>query len=169
MKLAMAVIVVLTWSAFSQQKDSPVSPSGHHCEMEKRGDAAMGFSHEKTTHHFLLFNDGGAIDVEANEPRDKTSRDEIRMHLSHVAEMFAEGNLKVPMFIHGTTPPGFPVMEKLHDQIHYKFQETEAGGMVRIRTEDKQAIKAVHEFLRFQIAEHKTGDSTDIKDDDGAK
>lgn len=169
MKLAMAVIVVVTWSAYSQQKDSPASPSGQHCEMEKRGDDAMGFSHEKTTHHFLLFNDGGAIEVQANEPADKVSRDEIRMHLSHIAEMFAEGNFRVPMFIHSTTPPGTPVMEKLHDQIHYKFQETEAGARVRIRTEDKQAIKAVHEFLKFQIAEHQTGDSTDSTDDSGGK
>jgi hypothetical protein len=169
MKFAIAIIVVLTLSAYSQQKDSQASPSGHHCEMEKRGDAAMGFSHEKTTHHFILFNDGGAIEVQANDPADKTSRDEIRMHLSHIAEMFAEGNLNLPMFIHGTTPPGAPVMEKLHDQIHYKFQETDAGARVRIRTEDKDAIKGVHEFLKFQIAEHQTGDSTNIRDDGGAK
>jgi hypothetical protein len=87
----------------------------------------------------------------------------------HIAEMFAAGNLNVPMFIHGTTPAGAPVMEKLHDQIHYKFQETEAGARVRISTEDKQAIKAVHEFLRFQIAEHQTGDRTDITGDNAGK
>jgi hypothetical protein len=57
----------------------------------------------------------------------------------------------------------------LHDQIHYKFQETEAGARVRIRTEDKQAIEAVHEFLKFQIAEHQKGDSTNITDDSGGK
>ncbi len=170
MKLAITVmIVVLTLPAYRQQKDAPASQSGQHSEMEKRGDHAMGFSDEKTTHHFLLFKDGGAIEVQANDPADKTSRDEIRMHLSHIAEMFAEGNLNVPMFIHGTTPPGAPVMEKLHDQIHYKFQETDAGALVRIRTADKQALKAVHEFLRFQIAEHQTGDSTDIKDNSGGK
>jgi hypothetical protein len=169
MKLTIAVIVVLTLSAYSQQKDSPANPSGKHCEMEKRGDAAMGFSHEKTMHHFILFNDGGAIEVRANDPADKTSRDEIRMHLSHIAKMFAEGNLNVPMFIHGTTPAGAPVMEELHDQIHYKFQEIESGAKVRIRTADERAIKAVHEFLRFQIAEHQTGDSTDIADDSGEK
>jgi hypothetical protein len=84
MKLAIAMFVVLTLSAYSQQKDSPASPSVKHCEMEKRGDAAMGFSHEKTTHHFILFNDGGAIEVQANDPADKTSRNEIRMHLSHI-------------------------------------------------------------------------------------
>ena len=169
MKLMVAVIVALTLTAYSQQSGAPATQSGQHSEMVKRGDHAMGFSHEETTHHFLLFKDGGAIEVHANDPIDKTSRDEIRMHLSHVAEMFAEGNLNVPMFIHGTTPPGAPVMEKLHDQIHYKFQETETGARVRIRTADKQALKAVHEFLRFQIAEHRTGDRTDITNDSGGK
>ena len=60
-------------------------------------------------------------------------------------------------------------MEELHDQIHYKFQEIESGAKVRIRTADERAIKAVHEFLRFQIAEHQTGDSADIADDSGEK
>jgi len=166
MKLAL-VIVALTLSAYSQQKDAQTSPSGQHSEMVKRGDHAMGFSHETTTHHFRLFKDGGAIEARADDPKDKTSRDEIRMHLSHIAEMFAEGNLNVPMFIHNTTPPGAPVMEKLHQQIHYQFQQTEAGARVRIQTADKQALKAVHEFLRFQIAEHQTGDRTDIANDSG--
>ncbi|MBZ5655124.1 MAG: hypothetical protein LAO56_07570 [Acidobacteriia bacterium] len=165
MKLAMAMIMVLTLTAYGQQKDAPASPSEQHSEMMKRGDHAMGFSHETTTHHFRLFKDGGAIEVQANDPADKASRDEIRTHLSHIAEMFAAGNLNIPMFIHDTTPPGAPVMEKRHDLIHYKFQETEAGARVRIRTADKAALDAVHEFLRFQIAEHHTGDRTDITND----
>jgi len=28
----------------------------------------MGFSHEKTTHHFQLYKDGGAIQVTVNDP-----------------------------------------------------------------------------------------------------
>jgi hypothetical protein len=34
------------------------------------------------------------------------SRDHIRVHLSHVVEMFSAGNFNIPMFIHDTTPPG---------------------------------------------------------------
>jgi hypothetical protein len=165
MKLALVVMIALTSTAYSQQKDAPANPSGQHSEMVKRGDHAMGFSHEKTTHHFRLCKDGGAIEVQANDPADKTSRDEIRTHLSHIAQMFAAGNLNIPMFIHDRTPPGAPVMKKLHDLIHYQFQQTETGGRVRIQTADKQALKAVHEFLRFQIAEHQTGDRTDIRND----
>ena len=33
--------------AFAQEK-----PADHHAAVDSRGDHAMGFSHEKTTHHF---------------------------------------------------------------------------------------------------------------------
>ena len=125
----------------------------------------MGFSHEKTTHHFLLFKDGGAIEVNANDPKDTASRDEIRQHLSHITQMFAAGNFNVPMLIHGTTPPGVPTMKELRDQIHYVFQETDSGARIRISTTNPQALKAVHDFLRFQITEHETGDITDVTHD----
>jgi hypothetical protein len=35
-------------------------------EMNRGGDKHMGFDHLKTTHHFLLANDGGSIQFEAN-------------------------------------------------------------------------------------------------------
>jgi hypothetical protein len=46
----------------------------------------MGFSHEATTHHFLLFKDGGEIAVGANGAKDKSSIDQIRTHLGHIAK-----------------------------------------------------------------------------------
>ncbi len=133
--------------------------------MMKRGDQAMGFAHEKTTHHFRLFKDGGAIEVSANDPKDTASRDEIRQHLAHIAQMFAAGNFDVPMLIHGTTPPGVPTMKDLREQIRYEFQETDSGARVRINTSNPQAIEAVYAFLRFQITEHETGDTTEATDD----
>ena len=33
----------------------------HHNEVERRGDHIMGFSHEKTTHHFRLFTGGAPL------------------------------------------------------------------------------------------------------------
>jgi len=137
--------------------------------MMKRGDQAMGFSHEKTTHHFRLFKDGGAIEVSANDPKDTASRDEIRQHLSHITQMFAAGDFNVPMLIHATIPPGVPTMRELRDQIHYAFQETDAGARIRISTTNPQALEAVHAFLRFQTTEHETGDSTEVTDDSQKK
>ncbi len=131
-------------------------------QMNQRGDHVMGFDHMKTTHHFLLGEAGGAIEVTANNAGDVESSAQIRMHLKHIAAMFAEGNFKAPMLIHDQTPPGVPVMQKLKDEIKYNFEEIDRGAAVRISTKNPAALKAIHDFLRFQIKEHKTGDSLDI-------
>ncbi len=126
--------------------------------MMKRGDQAMGFSHEKTTHHFLLATDGGSIEIQANDAKDTASQDQIREHLTHIAKLFAAGDFEAPMFIHGATPPGVPAMKKLRDQIQYKFEEMDRGARVRITTKNAEALEAIHQFLRFQISDHQTGD-----------
>jgi hypothetical protein len=127
-----------------------------------RRDHAMGFSHETTAHHFHLSGAGGAIEVTANDAKDINSRDQIRMHLNHIVTMFSNGDFNVPMFIHDKNPPGASPMSKLHDQIHYKLEETPQGARIEIATANKEALSAIHDFLRFQISDHKTGDSTDI-------
>ena len=138
------------------------SQDTHHAGVDKRGDHVMGFSHEKTTHHFLLYADGGAIEVTANDPKDTQSRDQIRMHLSHIAKMFAKGDFDAPMLIHDRVPPGVPVLQKLKTGVAYRFEEIESGGRVRISTKNSEARSAVYEFLRFQITDHQTGDTGEI-------
>jgi hypothetical protein len=130
----------------------------HHDEVNRRGDHAMGFSHEKTTHHFRLAKDGGAIEVTANDPKDTESRDQIRQHLTHIAVMFSAGNFDAPMLIHDQTPPGVPAMKRLKSQIKYEFESMDLGGRVKISSSSREAIDAVHDFLRFQINDHQTGD-----------
>jgi len=130
----------------------------HHDDINRRGDHEMGFSHEKTTHHFRLAKDGGAIEVTANDPKDTESRDQIRQHLTHIAMMFSAGNFSAPMLIHDQTPPGVPVLKRLKNQIKYEFENVESGGRVKISTMNREAIDAVHEFLRFQITDHQAGD-----------
>jgi hypothetical protein len=53
-------------------------------------------------------------------------------------------------------------MKEKRAEISYSFEELPAGGRVRIKTENRDALKAIHEFLRFQIADHHTGNTTDI-------
>ncbi len=130
----------------------------HHAAVNSRGDHAMGFSHEKTVHHFRLLKDGGTIEVSSNDAKDTESRDQIRMHLKHIAASFAAGNFEMPMFIHDQVPPGVPVMKRLKSQIKYEFETIPAGARVRISTGNPEAVKAVQDFLRFQITDHQTGD-----------
>jgi len=129
----------------------------------ERGDHVMGFDHAKTTHHFLLTPAGGRIEAESNDPADTESRDQIRMHFTHIAKMFSEGDFEAPMLIHEKAPPGVPVMKKLKSAIRYDFEPSERGGAIVITTKNARALEAVHEFLRFQIDDHKTGDSTAIQ------
>jgi hypothetical protein len=131
--------------------------------MNMRGDKVMGFSQAKTTHHFRLMPDGGAIEVEVNDPTDVGRREQIRQHLAHIAQAFADGNFAAPMAVHDQIPPGASTMKRLRAVIKYKFDETERGARVRISTNNREALRAIYEFLRFQIKEHQTGDSLEVK------
>jgi hypothetical protein len=138
--------------------DQQPAPEQHSAGVENRGDHAMGFSHETTAHHFILLPDGGMISVEAKCGHDEATRDQIRMHLAHISGLFTSGDFDIPMFIHDRVPPGVPVMKAKRNAITYTYQETDRGGHVRIRTTDADALQAVHEFLVFQIQDHRTGD-----------
>jgi hypothetical protein len=63
------------------------------------------------------------------------------------------------MFIHDTVPPGVPVMKANRSAIVFTFEPTPDGGRVRIASANTNAIKAIHQFLAFQIDDHRTGDS----------
>jgi TusA-related sulfurtransferase len=156
----------LQWSAQDTQscpmhKEQVKEASQHQADVEKHGDEAMGFPHDKTTHHFRLYSDGGAIEVTVNDGKDSRNVQAIRSHLAHVVTMFTSGDFSIPMFVHDQAPPGVPVMKEKRGEISYSFEELPAGGRVRIKTTNPEALKAIHEFLRFQIGDHHTGDTTD--------
>lgn len=130
--------------------------------MEKHGDQAMGFPHDKTSHHFRLYSDGGAIEVTVDDSKDSQNTQVIRSHLAHIATLFSNGDFSTPMFIHDQAPPGVRVLKDRRAEISYRFEELPTGGRVRITTENSDALKAIHDFLRFQIADHHTGDVADI-------
>jgi uncharacterized protein YegJ (DUF2314 family) len=137
--------------------------NSHHAAVEKNGDQAMGFSHDTTTHHFRMAVNGGVIEVTANDPNDKTNTEAIRSHLSHIAVMFGNGDFSTPMFVHDGIPPGVTTMTILKATIRYKYEEISAGGRVRIDSSDPVALAAIHDFIRFQISGHQTGDSLAVE------
>lgn len=145
------------------QSQAAANQSASQGETVRRGNHVMGFSAERTAHHFRLFLDGGAIEVAASNPKDAESRDQIRTHLSQIASMFSEGNFNAPMLVHETTPPGVNTMTKLRGDIRYEYEETASGARIRVKTQSAQALDAIHAFLLFQIIEHRTGDSATIE------
>lgn len=136
------------------------TPHQHHEAVAARGAAVMGFDQQQTVHRFVLYEDGGAIDVSIRDAADPTNLAAIRSHLPHIAGMFAGGRFDAPMLVHATEVPGTAEMTALKDRIAYTYVETPRGGRVDIVSRDRDAVAAVHRFLRFQIADHHTGDST---------
>jgi hypothetical protein len=126
--------------------------------LKKRGAAAMGFDQDRTTHHFVLTADGGAIEVTVNDASDTSNRDAIRSHLKEIAVEFAHGDFAKPFATHGETPPGVKAMQQRLPAIAFRYEDVAAGGRVLIVTADRKAKTAVQEFLRYQIREHATGD-----------
>lgn len=161
--LAAALTATAQSAVYATQDAQQHGHDAHARGVNERGDRVMGFDHQKTKHRFLLHPDGGSIEVTANEAGDTESRDLIRKHLRHIAGMFSEGNFKAPMLIHARTPPGVSTMRRLKAEIKYDYEETERGARVDIKTANAEALRAVHEFLRFQIEDHETGDPTEVK------
>ena len=122
----------------------------HRTVVNEHGDHVMGFSHDETTHHFQLHYDGGVIDVRADDLKDTESRNQIREHFQHIAQMFSDGNFNAPMLVHGVAVPGTAMMTKLKDQLHWSLEETSRGARFVVVADNKPALDAVHEFLRFQ-------------------
>lgn len=151
----LAVLTITTASVMAQD---------HHASLDRRGAMVMGFDQTLTTHHFVLFTDGGAIDVSVKDAADTKNRAAIRSHLPHIAKMFGDGNFDAPMLVHDSkNVPGVRVMATRKATIRYQYVETSGGGRVDIVTTDPESVAAVHEFLRFQIADHRTGDPHDVR------
>lgn len=162
------IALALLALASATHADEPTCPMHaehmkHAAGVDHRGDQVMGFSHEKTKHTFRLLKDGGAIEVRANDANDAESIAAIRSHLQVIAKDFESGEFSKPKAIHAKVPDGAEVMQSKHDAIRYQYEELERGARVRITTGDAAALDAVHRFLRFQIDDHRTGDSREVE------
>lgn len=167
--LAFATFAFLIATSATTFAQHPAMPAGmtheqHQAQMKKdaelkqRGALAMGFDQDKTVHHFLLRPDGGVIAVGLKEASDEASLAQVRAHLKSIAGEFASGDFARPFATHAEMPPGVKVMQQRKKTISYRYEDTALGGQVVISTPDRRAKDAVHEFLRYQIREHKTGD-----------
>ncbi len=144
-------------------RQAATPPSAEHDDrefaaMNERGDRGMGFRQSATIHHFLSTPEGGIIRVEAKHAADQESRDAVRSHLAAIAKAFAAGDFSIPSFVHDQTVPGVAGIRRLAKEIRFQYQERELGAQMAMTSKNKEARKAIHDFLAFQIREHRTGD-----------
>jgi hypothetical protein len=132
-------------------------------DVKQHGAEAMGFDQDKTTHHFRLTKEGGFVMVEAKDAKDAATVKQIRDHLATQARKFTFGDFSAPEHTHAQVPPGIEDMKKLNKLIDYRYDQLNRGAILKITSKNAQAVDAIHDFLKFQIADHKTGDPTTIE------
>lgn len=169
----MLSLMFLISTAAAAQMDCPMhaqhmsgadGSAEHGADVDHRHDT-FGMPHTASTHSFRLFADGGAVELRANDKEDADAVAAIRAHLKHVAGQFANADFSTPAFVHGTAPDGVASMERLRASITYRYEPLPAGGRIRIVTKSAEALAAVHDFLRFQVTEHRTADSGKVEED----
>jgi hypothetical protein len=155
-----ALLIVVGLSSPAGGQSAP--PQDHRCQPAARADKAMAFDQVLTSHHFYLHEDGGVIEVTVKNRSDRKNLEAIRLHLLHIAQLFAKGDFSAPTVVHDQAVPVTETLARLRDRIAYAYEDIRDGGRVRITTRHARALAAVHEFLRFQIQVHKTGDSLEV-------
>jgi hypothetical protein len=125
--------------------------------LQKRGARVMGVDQHTSSHTFEALGDGGRIEF-VRDVDDSAGVATIREHLRTITRQFAAGDFSASAAVHGRPVPGTAVMRARRAAIRYQFRPLPRGGEVRITTRDADALHAVHEFLAFQRADHRTGE-----------
>jgi hypothetical protein len=162
--MRIAAIVVLMMGSAARvgaqaHEGCPMAAREHRAEVDQRHEAATSVPSGGSQHQFLLANDGGSIRLEVKDDVQTETREAIRAHLKIIARSFAAGDFSMPKRIHDQVPPGVETMKARQGVIRYTYSDTPHGGLVTISTADPEALTAVHQFLRFQIRDHGTGDA----------
>jgi hypothetical protein len=132
----------------------PAAPDTGYAAMQARGRNVMGVDQYTSRHVFEPLADGGRIELQRTVD-DSAGVEQIRRHLSEIADEFARGDFSAPSRVHAMDVPGTAVMRAKRDAIAYRMQPLPRGGEVRITTSDPEAVAAVHEFLAYQRREHR--------------
>ncbi|HUP60790.1 MAG TPA: hypothetical protein VNA69_10270 [Thermoanaerobaculia bacterium] len=142
---------------------APADGSAEHgAKVDGRHDT-LGVHHLESVHSFRLFEDGGAIELRATDASDAAAIEAIRVHLREIVKQFAKADFTTPEFVHGRVPAGVEGMKRHHGATAYRFETLPSGGRIRITTNDAAALGAIHEFMQFQIVEHRTEDTGKVE------
>ena len=133
----------------------PVAGDTAFAAMNARHAEAVNDDPMSLEHQFISQPDGGDIVLERSIHED-LGINQIRAHLLLISRSFSNGDFSIPGFVHDKPVPGTDVMADRSDKITYTVEDTDHGGIVHIRTKDPEALKAIHAFIDFQIAEHHT-------------
>ena len=122
--------------------------------VQSRGHLAMGVDQYTSLHKFEPLPDGGRITLRRDDI-DTAGVTQIRAHMRQIAGAFGRGDFTLPGFVHAREVPGTREMRARRSAIRYTADTAPGGGVVRLRSADSIAIRAIHEFLAFQRHDHR--------------
>jgi hypothetical protein len=157
---AVMTLMMLTIASSAQEPPRPyVDPA-----FLNRVSKVSGFDSERVVRHFYLLKNGGAIEVAAKDPNDETTVKAVQAYLKKESDLLAKGNFENVNAIYGKLPDGTPQLKKMRDTVTFAAVPEENGGVLRLLTVNPQAKSAIHDYLRYQIDQFKTGDPTAPQD-----
>jgi len=122
--------------------------------MQSRGAHVMGVDQYTAAHIFEDLPDGGRVVLDRDDPADTTAIATIRAHMRDIQAAFRTGDFTKPFQVHAQAVPGTTVMRERRAAISYEAIDRPGGGEVRTTSRDSAAVRAIHEFLAFQRAQH---------------
>jgi hypothetical protein len=121
--------------------------------VQARGAVAMGVNQYTSSHVFEPLADGGRVALQ-RDLADSAGAARIGRHMKQIASQFAAGDFRLPGFVHATEVPGTAVMSAKRALISYTVEPLPRGAALRVRSEDADAVRAIHQFLAFQRQDH---------------
>lgn len=131
-------------------------------EMNTRFSRVLGVDVNKVAQHYYLVKNGGVIELSAKDANDTATIAAIRKYLDSQKDLFEKGKNDTDAEVHGKVPDGLAAIKKFRNEINFFTAKTDNGAVLRMFTVNDQARQAIHDYLKFQIAEHKTGDSPTV-------
>ena len=133
-------------------------PDSEFAATQSRGAHVMGVDQYTSAHVFEDLPDGGRVILDRDDASDTAAIATIRAHMRDIAAAFRAGDFTKPFAVHAQSVPGTAVMRARRLAISYEPVDRPRGGEVRIRSNDPVAVAAIHEFLAFQRAQHRSRD-----------
>ncbi len=162
-KLALAsgltLALVMTMASQTQPPRAFVDPA-----LLTRINKVVGFDSERVQRHFYVLKNGGAIEVLANDANDAATIKAIQSYLKKESELYTKGNFENASAMYGKAPDGTITLKKLRDDVSFVMVPEENGAVLRMLTVNPQAKNAIHDYLKYQIDQLKTGDPTAPQD-----
>jgi len=119
-----------------------------------------GFDSARVNRHFYVLKNGGALEITVKDPKDEDTIKAIRSYLKKESELWTKGNFDTVATVYGRVPESTVQLKKLREDVTYAVVPEENGGVIRLLTVNPSAKAAIHDYLRFQIDQLKTGDPT---------